>query len=137
MEIISGNKLQKIFHDHWPTVFAQHNGKFRPAIIENVTKMLVCRTSLLGFHQYTCPRCGYTIKAPHSCKSRFCSSCGKKATDIWVAKNSSVLPNTTWQHVTFTMPSQLWDFFWLNRQLFNQLPSVAANTILNISKKNT
>lgn len=135
MEIVSGSKLQKIFHDHWPSVYIKHKNKIRPAIIDNVTKMLACRSSNMGFHQYTCPQCNYTVIVHHSCKSRFCSSCGKKATDNWIAKNSRILPTTTWQHITFTMPSQFWDFFWLNRHLFGFIPAIAANTIIAIAKK--
>jgi hypothetical protein len=33
------------------------------------------------------------------------------------------------------MPAQFWDFFWLNRQLFNLIPAIAARTIINIAKK--
>jgi hypothetical protein len=31
----------------------------------------------------------------------------------------NILPNTEWQHITFTMPSEFWDLFWLNRGLLN------------------
>jgi hypothetical protein len=135
MEIVSGNKLQAIFHDHWAIVFTKHKDNIRPAIINNVTKMLACRSSNMGFHQYICPQCEHTVVVHHSCKSRFCSSCGKKATDNWIAKNSSMLPTTTWQHITFTMPSQFWEFFWLNRHLFSFIPAIAAKTIIAIAKK--
>lgn len=135
MEVVSGLSLKSIFHhnDNWQRFLANCKTTLRAAIITNVMKMMQCCSKELGYHQYTCPRCQYTITVPHSCKSRFCSPCGKKATDNWICKNYNVLPKTKWQHITFTMPSELWDFFWLNRQLFNPLPALAANIIKKLA----
>ena len=72
---------------------------------------------------------------PHTCKSKICSSCGKKATAVWIAKQNNILPNTEWQHTTFTIPSQLWDLFWLNRHLLNQLSALAYDCIKVIASK--
>ncbi|MBI4801683.1 MAG: transposase zinc-binding domain-containing protein, partial [Elusimicrobia bacterium] len=75
----------------------------------------------------------HSVKIPHSCKSRFCSSCGKKATDIWIENSFNTLPNSKWQHITFTMPDVLWDFFWVNRYLMNKAPAIAAGIIKQLS----
>ena len=77
----------------------------------------------MGYHHYVCPKCKKGIKVPHTCKSRFYSSCGKKATDDWIKTKFNTLPDTTWQHITFTMPEQLWTFFWINRYLMNKAPT--------------
>lgn len=135
MEFISGCSIKNIVQKHWPSVFQKCKTNVRDAIIINVAKVLACRTSLLGFHEYKCQKCGKTIKVHHTCKSRFCSSCGKKATDAWIKKNMELLPNSTWQHITFTMPSQLWKLFWLNRHLIGKPSSIAAKIILDIAKK--
>lgn len=138
MEIVSGNtKLKDIFLDNgnWWKFFCKHKKLIRPSIILNVLKMLICCTAFLGYHSYVCPDCKKGIKVPHSCKSRFCSSCGKKATDNWIKKSFNTLPNTKWQHITFTMPDKLWDFFWCNRELMNLIPPIAANIIKDHAKK--
>lgn len=137
MEYISGIRLRDIFLDNgnWWKFFVAHTQLIRISIIDNVLKMLVCRTSFLGYHLFTCPTCGKQKKAPHSCKSRFCSSCGKKATDNWIKTRFNTLPHTTWQHITFTMDAQLWDFFWVNRYLMNKLPPIAAGIILELARK--
>jgi hypothetical protein len=70
-----------------------------------------------------------------SCKSRFCPTCGKKATDQWIATQRTVLPQTSWQHITFTMPSQLWALFELNRELLGQLSPLAAKTVQKAARK--
>ena len=62
-------------------------------VIFNVEKILKCRTGQLGFHAYKCPKCREVKLIPHSCKSRFCSSCGKIATDRWIGERlSDILP---------------------------------------------
>ncbi|MFQ6084570.1 MAG: IS91 family transposase [Candidatus Aminicenantia bacterium] len=136
MEYVSGIKIRDIFlhNGNWWNLFLKHRNLIRPAIITNVLKLLVCRTSFLGYHSFICKKCGYTKKVPHSCKSRFCSSCGKKATDIWIQSKFNTLPNTVWQHITFTIPAELHNLFWLNRHLFNKVPKLAANILLKLSK---
>ena len=96
--------------------------------------MLSCKENIRGFSEYVCPSCGYVLLCRHTCKSRFCSSCGKKATDEWIQRNFDILPTTTWQHITLTMPKQLWNFFHLNRYLLNKLSAVGADTLQSYAK---
>lgn len=139
MEFVSGLTIKKIFlhNGNWWKFFLQHPHLIRTSIILNIVKILMCRTQYLGFAQYACRTCPFIKKIFFTCKSRFCSSCGKKATDSWIKKNFDVLPDTTWQHITFTLPDSLWDFFWLNRHLLNHISALAADTIkTQAAKKN-
>jgi len=139
MEYVSSNriKLRDIFLDNgnWWKLFLKHKRLIRLSIIINVLKLLVCRTSFLGYHHFVCLKCSKSIKVPHSCKSRLCPSCGKKATDIWIKNSFNTLPKTTWQHITFTMPEELWNLFWLNRHLMNRIPLIAASIIKDWAKR--
>ena len=137
MEYVSGIKLRDIFlsNGNWWKLFIKHCDLVRVSIIINALKLLTCRTSFLGYHVFICPKCHRGIKVPHSCKSRFCPSCGKKATDDWIKTSLNTLPNTTYQHITFTMPSAFWDFFWYNRYLFDLIPSISANIIKQLAKQ--
>ena len=135
MEIISDRiTIKHIFlhHGNWSFFYFVKKDKIRPAIISNVAKLLACRTPLLGFHQYSCT-CGNTKKVFHTCKSRFCNSCGKKLAEKWIREQFNKLPNTTWQHITFTMPREFWDLFWLNRHLLSKLSPLAASAIQKIA----
>ena len=80
-----------------------------------------------------------TLKMNHAvlftCKSKACSSCGKKSTELWINKQYEVLPDTQYIHITFTMPSQLWEFFWSNRWLLNKIHALAAKCIQKIAKE--
>jgi len=138
MEMTTGKiKLRDVFLDkqNWLRFYNHNKLKLRNAIVVNVTKMLACRTTFLGHTEAECPSCHNTIKIPHSCKSRFCSTCGKKATDLWIEKANETLPDTKWQHITFTMPAMLNDLFWLNRKLMGDAPSITADIILELAKK--
>ena len=140
LEFISANfniKIKDIFlhNNNWFKFFKFYFLFLRGSIVENVVKLLSCRTPLLGYHLYSCPHCSFRKKIPHSCKSRFCPSCGKTGTDNWINKALKTLPNIRYQHITFTMPSEFWDLFRLNRDLINIIPKLAADTVLSICKK--
>jgi hypothetical protein len=137
MEFVSGITIKKILlhNGNWWKFFAKYRTLIRISILVNVVKVLMCRTEHMGFIQYACQHCPFIKKVFFTCKSRFCSSCGKKATDQWIKKNFDVLPDTTWQHITFTLPDVLWEFFWLNRELLNTIPSLAAQTIQTLAAK--
>nr|WP_309227496.1 IS91 family transposase [Zooshikella harenae] len=79
-------------------------------------------------------QCSHTKRVCFSCKGRFCPTCGKKLTEQWIQKQKAILPKTAWQHITFTMPGELWELFNLNRFLLNDLSRLAANTLLKIAK---
>jgi hypothetical protein len=136
MEVVSGISIKNIFQDNnnWYGFFCDNESNLRSAITDNVLKMLSCRTHLMGYHKYVCLECKDHYRVVnHSCKSRFCSSCGKKATDEWIAKNNDKLPDTLWQHITFTLPDKYWDLFWLNRDLVGIVAAIAANIIKQIA----
>ena len=99
-------------------------------------QLLSCRNLVRGYHHYRCedPSCTHIKRIAHTCKCKACSSCRKKATELWIEKQNGVLPNTEWQHITFTMPDVFWDFFWLNRHLLNEVGKIAANAVLTIAQ---
>ena len=92
----------------------------------------------MGYAQFCCSNyeCTHTKHITFSCSSRFCPTCGKKATDEWIAKQLHILPNTSWQHITMTMPNQLWIVFKANRKtILKKLSKVAAKILLKAAKK--
>ena len=63
MEYVSGIKLRDIFLDNgnWWKLFLKHRNLIRISIIANVLKLLVCRTTFLGYHIYECPKCSHSL----------------------------------------------------------------------------
>ena len=124
-------------NQNWWNFYYKHKNNIRHGILIAIVKLLSCKHCVRGYHKYDCsnPNCHHVKYISHTCKSKACSSCGKKATEIWMQKQNNILPQTSWQHITFTMPSELWDFFWHNRELLNLIPAIAANCIKQIAVK--
>jgi hypothetical protein len=122
-------------HHHWWHFYEKHKAKLRVAIIGCIVKLLSCKNIIRGYKEYHCPTpaCSHIKRIHFTCKCKACSSCGKKATELWIQKQNQLLPNTSWQHITFTMPSELWDFFWHNRYLLNLIGAIAANCVKTIA----
>ena len=70
------NILQSIFTDYYEHIIYELHP--RPAVIENVNKMIHCGDPSHGGAMYGCPHCGNLKFVPFRCKSRFCPSCGNK-----------------------------------------------------------
>jgi hypothetical protein len=124
-------------NQNWFRFHEKYQATLRIAIIICIVKLLSCKNIVRGYHEYHCsnPACPHIKRVPHTCKSKACSSCGKKATELWIQQQNEILPATSWQHITFTMPSELWDFFWLNRSLLNQIGKIAADCVKDIAAK--
>lgn len=135
METFRGKKIRDIFlhNQNWWCFYSKFAALIRPSIVINVCKLLACNTPTLGFHLFTCSTCNQTKKVFHTCKSRFCSSCGKKATEQWVQKNLNALPNVPYRHLTFTLPQELRPFFWVNRHLTNHIVKIPAGIITKLA----
>jgi hypothetical protein len=124
-------------NQNWWHFYEKYKTRLRPAITTCVIKLLSCKNIIRGYREYHCsnPNCSHVKRIPFTCKCKACSSCGKKSTEVWLHKQKQILPDTSWQHITLTMPCELWDFFWYNRQLLNLVASIAANCVLTMAKK--
>lgn len=104
--------IKQILNDWWTDFELINSGNIRPAVIENVAKVMNCgNAETLGFLTYTCPICGDKKIVAHTCKSRFCNSCGKVKNDEWIVRAEKSLFNVPHKHVVFTIPQELWLLF--------------------------
>ena len=124
-------------NQNWWHFYEKHKSHLRPSITTCIVKLLSCKNIIRGYREYHCsnPNCSHVKRIPFTCKCKACSSCGKKSTEVWLHKQKQILPDTSWQHITLTMPCELWDFFWYNRQLLNLVANIAANCLLTMAKK--
>jgi len=140
MEAITNNITIKYIlqhNDNWQRFYRKYEHRIRDSVVENINKLLLCRTQELGFHRYQCPHCGNILNVPHSCKSRICSSCGKLATDRWIESSLSQFPNISYQHLVFTLPEQLRILILFNRKYFlNALFKLATTSLTTWTKSN-
>jgi len=125
-------RLKDIFSEHWDNfVKSYSNLDIRPVIYKEVKKMISCRTSELGYSVYECPDCGEIKFSYHTCKSRFCPSCGNK----YVRKRTEAILqkcyNCKHRHIVFTISDYLWPYFRKDRKLLDLLFKASSQTILS------
>lgn len=122
--------IKDIFKEHWDNYKIKFsNRKRRPIIDEVVDKFLLCKSYQLGYSLYECPTCHQQKVVPHTCKTRFCSSCGNKYNEDRATSIFSKLFRWNHRHVVFTTPEQLRPFFRNDRSLFQLLFDASAITI--------
>jgi len=91
--------------------------------------MLHCRDPEYGFLTYKCPQCGKIETVPLTCKSRICTSCGKKHADKWADKIASTLYSVPHRHMVFTIPEQLRPLFKADHSLLKVLMDAVSRTL--------
>ena len=99
--------------------------------------MQVCRTPLLGAHQYVCARCGCGHVVPHGCGNRHCPSCQGINSRHWLAAQASVLLPVPYFHEVFTLPHALNPLIQQNQQvLYELLFAAVSETLLSFGRNN-
>ena len=89
-------------------------------IEDTIQKFLACSLEKC-FIIYQCPLCSSTHKFKVTCKSRFCPSCGKKYSALWAEKTAGSLIDVKHRAVLFTIPKELREFFFYDRNLLTKL----------------
>ena len=120
------SKIRDIFQDHWDVFVSNNPNKIRDSVKKEVHKMLGCGRIENGFTVYKCPSCENEVLVPFTCKSRFCTSCGKLYRDKWAEKLESRLINCPHRHIVFTIPRELRIYFRKDRTLLKDLSDTAA-----------
>lgn len=100
----------------------------RPCVRENFKRMIACRTAALGWQLYASAT--EIRRVYHTCKSRFCPSCGYRATLQWQREQWTQLPDVPYSGVVFTMPDVFWRIFKDNRNLLHDLPTLGGEAVL-------
>ena len=126
MDHVHGSVLKRIFRDNWERFVRTSETYIRPVVFENVRRMLACCTVQLGLHVLKCEGCETGRLVPHTCKSRFCSSCGKVATDRWCGALLGLLPQSRYHHLVFTLPWQFRVLVRANRKAMQDVLCQAA-----------
>ena len=136
--------IASIFDDHWESTYLANKeiiDKYRPDAVVEVQKIIDCANRNLGCSVYVCPHCHDIVFIAHTCKSRFCSSCGYKYKNQRVENILQTAYNCNHRQVVFTIPEQLRNYFFFPFEhriniLFNAV-SKTIYSILNESfKKN-
>ena len=127
------NILQSIFTDYYEHIIYELHP--RPAVIENVNKMIHCGDSSHGGAMYGCPHCGNLKFVPFRCKSRFCPSCGNKYNQLRSFHMACKLVSCTHRHCVFTIPEELRTYFLTDRTLLSCLFHSVRDVVLRMFSK--
>ena len=127
------NILQSIFTDYYEHIIYEFHP--RPAVIENVNKMIHCGDPSYGGAMYGCPHCGNLKFVPFRCKSRFCPSCGNKYNQLRSFHMSCKLVSCVHRHCVFTIPAELRVYFLEDRTLLDCLFHSVRDVVLRMFSK--
>lgn len=130
--------LKNIFSNYWDNFleFADENNlTIRPVVFRDVNKMISCKTSSLGFSLFKCPHCDNEKLVPHTCKSRFCNSCGIKYAKQRALAIESKLIKGNHRHLVFTISDILWPLFLEDRNRLNYMFEAVSKTLISWYKK--
>ena len=106
--------IATIFEDHWEHVYLNNKDiidKFRPNAPLEIQKIIDCYNKNLGCSLYECPNCHDIVFIGHTCKSRFCSSCGYKYKNDRVENILQTAYNCQHRQIVFTIPYLLKKYF--------------------------
>jgi hypothetical protein len=134
--------IAKIFEEHWPKVYEENQDiidLYRSNAPFEVSKIINCYNKNLGCSVYECPECHDFIFIGHTCKSRFCTSCGYKYKLQRVENILETAYNCKHRQIVFTMPQELWPYFFhpfeeMINILFEAV-NLTINSILNDTYK--
>lgn len=122
--------IKQILQDNWDSFYEKHKSLIRPVVIENVKKVMACgNKDILGYNTYVCPECRKKVFVAHTCKSRFCNSCGKVKNDEWIEKAQTRLFNIPHKHLVFSIPWEIRLLFLENRHLLSLLHKSCGQAI--------
>jgi Putative transposase/Transposase zinc-binding domain len=95
----------------------------------NFSKASDCGTAALGAEVFASTT--ETKVSYHTCKSKFCPSCGVQATQLWQAEIEAALPDIQYVNINLTMPDALWPFLQEHPGLLHDFSALAAHAIMS------
>jgi len=99
---------------------------------ENFLKIINCGTIALGAEIYASQT--ESKQVFHTCKSRFCTSCGQRATEAWQEDLEAILPDVPYIGITLTMPIEFRSILQQNRHILYGIPAMGAEAIQQWAK---
>jgi len=94
----------------------------------------VCRTAALGGHEEKCDHCEFTRHAYNSCRNRHCPKCQGSERLKWLESRKADLLPVEYFHVVFTVPEQIAQIAFHNKEtVYNILFRATNDTLLTIA----
>lgn len=117
--------IKKVLQDNWEKFLQEKIRRIpkeiRADVIETVEKSLDCGNIELGYTEYLCLECHKSKKIGFTCKSKFCSKCGRIYVSKWVEKQQARILDIPHRHSVFTIPEELRNYIYKHRELLKDL----------------
>jgi len=122
-------------------IFRQYGAAYREAHqlsfdqLRVMRAIEVCRTAALGGHIERCDGCDFTRNAYNSCRNRHCPKCQGAERARWLAARKSELLPVEYFHVVFTLPEQIAQIAFYNKEtVYGILFRATSETLLTIAR---
>jgi len=127
-------EVADIFRDHGPAWRSANAGHVSLDQLKVMSAIESCRTAALGGHVARCEKCSHTQIAYNSCRNRHCPKCQGAAAKEWLAEREAELLPVPYFHVVFTLPGQIADIAYQNKDvIYGLLFKASAETLTTIA----
>jgi|LGVF01.1.fsa_nt_gb hypothetical protein len=117
-DILTNNNLKAFFKHHYG-IFSHFQKKHLHFIKTTLLASKNCKKFSFAKTVFSCLTCSHYTFRPVTCKSKFCSSCGKIYAEKWAHKLSSQLIDKKHKHILFTLPKEIWNYPIIKRNLLS------------------
>lgn len=129
-------EVADIFRRYGEVYRNEHDGSLSITQRRIMSAIEVCRTAALGGHIEECDNdnCGHQRIAYNSCRNRHCPKCQSLARAEWIEDRQSELLDCEYFHVVFTVPEEIANIAFQNKELvYGILFRAAAETLRTIA----
>jgi Putative transposase/Transposase zinc-binding domain len=106
-----------VFRRYADTYRQQHAGSLSRDQLRVMSAIERCRTAALGGHVEQCDQCHFQRIAYNSCRDRHCPKCQSLARAQWIQDRQAELLDTEYFHVVFTLPEEIADIAFQNKEV--------------------
>ena len=123
-----------IFRAHGGAYRREQTGHLNMPQLKVMSAIENCRTAALGGHVAACTKCDHQHIAYNSCRNRHCPKCQSAAAQDWMQARMEDLLLVQYFHVVFTLPPQIADIAYQNKEaVYGLLFKVSAQTLQTIA----
>jgi hypothetical protein len=124
-------RLSDFFYSNWESYVCSPKEPILPEQFRAVNSIMACRTPILGTDLYKCPDCEKEQLVFHSCRNRFCPTCGYLDTLEWSESIIGKMIDRPHHHVVIMLPAAFRELAKANRKLmYNIIMKSSAESFL-------
>jgi len=109
-------EVADIFRAHGGAYRREQTGHLNLPQLKVMSAIENCRTAALGGHVAACTKCDHQHIAYNSCRNRHCPKCQGAAAQDWMQARMEDLLPVEYFHVVFTLPSEIADIAYQNKE---------------------